>query len=967
MKCKKNETRRILTGIESLEERRLLDGHGVTPDLDRDGTVGFSDFLLLSQSFGKNFGQYVAASRGDLDGDGRVGFSDFLTLSKDFGKKVSSNPPGQDPDRTPPGKLHSHADKARFKQSFSDFAKSIDRRGPNGELPIRGLPSDTSNIEVAFYPVIQAGLPDGSPPDSPADRVDANVGTSPFAGVGSLEINDQGSTFLCTASVISPTQVLTAAHCFDPDADGVIHPDVSATFYLNANGTFSSTHSVSSFVIHPGYEGFDHNPHDDWAVLDLQDAVPDGTPAYRISPNLMTDGDVLELVGYGFSGDGATGFTVEPTFETKRSGSNVANLFVNDDDGELRPEVFIFDFDGPAGAADGFLGGSTLGNDIETSIGPGDSGGPAFVDLDGARVIAGINTFNWELMGISAEPGFFESLAGGMMTGAYADWLFEVAPDAILRNEAPSFTAGPDVVVLEDADPQVIAWATDITAGESDQSVEFHVTNSNPELFLVQPAISADGELSFSLNPNFNGTADVTVILQDDGGSGFGGVDTSAEVGFEISVLSVNDQPTFTLAGDVQVSVARRHSFRNFLEFDPGPLELRQAIAEILASNDNAQLFDVQPSINSSGRLTFTPAQGASGSATVEVQVRDNGGTENGGVDLSEVQSFVITMNDNGEPPGEPGDLSFVISGDVSVDEDAGVTRIEDFVSGLGTDVTGFALVADDDSLFSQQPQLGRNGVLRFTPADDAWGVSNVMIQAVGNDGSRSDVQDFQIEVNPVNDAPRISLLGDVEVPETDSSAQFIEGFVTEFDPGNEHELNQQVLEYILVHDNPELFLVEPIMDTLGRLWFQLAEGAQGEAHVRVTARDDGGTENGGVDVSAPESFTIRTGTIKDIGPEIQALVDQFNVLVEGLESFTAASQLMRSMDQVVESIDADFIPARNLLSRLDNEIKATVNSNRISPELAEELLGITAEIRTHFDVEELLGDDDDIGDDGDN
>ena len=54
-------------------------------DLDEDGEVGFSDFLLLSGAFGKTVDP--AGSGADIDGSGKVDFADFLRLSGAFGKK----------------------------------------------------------------------------------------------------------------------------------------------------------------------------------------------------------------------------------------------------------------------------------------------------------------------------------------------------------------------------------------------------------------------------------------------------------------------------------------------------------------------------------------------------------------------------------------------------------------------------------------------------------------------------------------------------------------------------------------------------------------------------------------------------------------------------------------------------------------------------------------------------------------
>ena len=60
-------------------------------DIDGDGQVGFSDFLMLSD----NFGDVVTRHElGDIDCSGLVDFADFLSLSSNFGREhVVSNVP----------------------------------------------------------------------------------------------------------------------------------------------------------------------------------------------------------------------------------------------------------------------------------------------------------------------------------------------------------------------------------------------------------------------------------------------------------------------------------------------------------------------------------------------------------------------------------------------------------------------------------------------------------------------------------------------------------------------------------------------------------------------------------------------------------------------------------------------------------------------------------------------------------
>jgi hypothetical protein len=112
----------------------------------------------------------------------------------------------------------------------------------------------------------------------------------------------------------------------------------------------------------------------------------------------------------------------------------------------------------------------------------------------------------------------------------------------VAPNVAPSFVKGPDRVALLNSGPQAAnAWATAISAGpphENAQTLTFLVTNDNNALFFTQPAIAANGRLTFAPATNATGSALVSVRLQDNGGTNNGGVDTSAAQTFTISVVS---------------------------------------------------------------------------------------------------------------------------------------------------------------------------------------------------------------------------------------------------------------------------------------------------------------------------------------------------------------------------------------------------------------------------------------------
>jgi hypothetical protein len=93
-------------------------------------------------------------------------------------------------------------------------------------------------------------------------------------------------------------------------------------------------------------------------------------------------------------------------------------------------------------------------------------------------------------------------------------------------------------------------------------------------------------------------------------------------------------------------------------------------VLDFQVTNDNNALFATQPAVSPTGVLTYTPAANAFGSATVTVRLHDNGGTADGGVDLSAAQTFTITVNSVNDAP------SFTANDPPAVDEDSGAHTV---------------------------------------------------------------------------------------------------------------------------------------------------------------------------------------------------------------------------------------------------------------------------------------------------
>jgi hypothetical protein len=263
-----------------------------------------------------------------------------------------------------------------------------------------------------------AGDETALPADSPAARLDTLGSGSPFNAVGSLAISSGGFSYRGSATAISPNWVLTAGHNLDLNDNG--SPDVGLSINFNLPGF--GTYAASSFYTCSGFTGFG-NPsiQRDLGLLYLSTPLPDGI-LFPSLQGVVQAGDQATLVGFGRSGYGNYGYTTSATLTDRRVGYNVVDSFTTDDLGSGFPALFHYDFDSP----DTFgLAGGSLGNNLESLIGPGDSGGPLLLFDGSGYSIAGVNTF------IEGYGGRFGDIGGGIVLAPYLDWIGDTTGLAI--------------------------------------------------------------------------------------------------------------------------------------------------------------------------------------------------------------------------------------------------------------------------------------------------------------------------------------------------------------------------------------------------------------------------------------------------------------------------------------------------------------------------------------------------------
>ncbi len=425
-----------------------------------------------------------------------------------------------------------------------------------------------------------------------------------------------------------------------------------------------------------------------------------------------------------------------------------------------------------------------------------------------------------------------------------------------IPNTAPT-ASNQTVSAIEDTVKTITLSASDAEAN----SLTYTVTKpSNGTLSGNAP------NLTYTPNENYNGSDSFTFKAND-------GRLSSNVATVTINIAAVNDAPTFINGADQTVlEDAGAQSISGFVTYiNAGPAdESGQTVSFSVSNNTNTGLFSAQPAIDSTGKLTFTIAANQNGSATVSFAAQDSGGTANGGVNTSAAQTFVINVTPVNDVP------TFSKGADPVVLEDAGAQSISGFLSNISTgpaDESGqlisFPVTGNTNyTLFTSQPTIDATGNLTFTAKADANGSTSVSFQAqdsgtTSNGGvNTSAVQTFVVNITPVNDAPSFTR-GANQIVDEDAGAQSIANWATAISKGPANE-SGQTIGFEVSNNNDGLFSAQPAVSPAGVLTYTPAPNANGTATVTLRIKDSGGTDNGGVDASATQSFTITVNAVND-------------------------------------------------------------------------------------------------------
>lgn len=326
-----------------------------------------------------------------------------------------------------------------------------------------------------------------------------------------------------------------------------------------------------------------------------------------------------------------------------------------------------------------------------------------------------------------------------------------VSVNVLPKNDAPSFTKGPNQTVNADAGLQTVTgWATAISVGpdnESSQTPSFQIVNvDKPGLFSTSPAISPTGTLTYLPNPAaLTDTATITVRLSDGGGTANGGVDVSDDQTFTITVNgATNPNPVLATIGNLNIPELSNFNLQ-LSATAPGnpPLTFSMTLG---AGFDNNNL----PSLTTSGAFSWTPLETDNATQSmysITFRVTNASNTalfdeETVQVTVQEVNSAPVfeSLNSVTTIAGVPLQLTFSA-------EDRDLPA-QGLVWSLSGGPAGNTAVINPAS-----------GAFSWTPAAGDVGVQNFMVTVTDNGNPNlSTTQPLSIDVRAANSPPVITL-----------------------------------------------------------------------------------------------------------------------------------------------------------------------------------------------------------------
>ncbi len=237
--------------------------------------------------------------------------------------------------------------------------------------------------------------------------------TLEFPAVAALAVmyGSYEDTF-CSGTLVSPTELITAAHCLDgmrqQMRNGAVPYAVFGGNVIGGEVSFSS--KIIEWGQHPGWRGSVQAGGDiAWVRIEQPNLFADPMPLYAGQANELVKGEKFDYVGYGVTGDGRS------------------------DSGVKRTAALTYQ---------GTQGTYLVSADSTKNVCQGDSGGAALRrEDDGVWSLVGVNSYVFDTAGDGTSC--ITGATGSTRIDYYLDWILE-------NTEATTDLPEPDAVAVAD-------------------------------------------------------------------------------------------------------------------------------------------------------------------------------------------------------------------------------------------------------------------------------------------------------------------------------------------------------------------------------------------------------------------------------------------------------------------------------------------------------------------------------------
>lgn len=272
---------------------------------------------------------------------------------------------------------------------------------------------------------------------------------------------------------------------------------------------------------------------------------------------------------------------------------------------------------------------------------------------------------------------------------------------------------------------------------------------------------------------------------------------------------------------------------------------------------------------NEYGTLTFTPANVSGGAAGITVTLMDNGGTSNGGVNVSQQARFltIVVVNVNVPPT-----ISTIPN--QSIPENGTAGPINFTVGDVETPVEQLTVAAVSANLTLVPPEgielggSGANRTITVTPAAGESGTTTITVVVSDGDGGATSTM-FTVMVNAVNHPP-VAFDQNVGVKENSSVSVRLTG--DDGDPSVTQSLTYTITDY------PDHGAVTNFNASTGTLTYTPVIGYYGPDSLEFTVTDDNSLQPGPLTSAAA---TVSITVAEDNQPPVLDVVDN-KTITEG-------------------------------------------------------------------------------------